>query len=433
MARRWAGLLCVCVAAATAAGQPPIRPVDLEPKPANDSGGLLLSPVLTRPGGSTVVNETTPVRPEPIRPTPASEIRPVAYDPPAPIPPAPRAATLAPRADSPTVSASRLDTPTRPPELYDPRDDFLRTRGRKPDRETYRPHSTRSFGDGFMDALGSGKSWLCSDRDFEYFASPVTNPFLFEDPRSLTEIRPILMFQKIPGDQQTLRGGSAWFLGTQARLSFTDKLSVTMNKLGLQTFSPGDGSGLESEYGLAELHIGPKYTFLRDADNHRLFAAGAIFQIPLGSDSVYQDTGDLSVVPYLSYAQTVWCTSAGSVNVMANTGYSVATNGQRSDFWYISGHASLDLGDQHRFYPLMEMNYFLYTTDGQARPGFGSEGRDLANIGSDSKGSNLLTWAIGGRMKISESAQIGAAFELPVLGNRDLFQYRFTMDFILRF
>ena len=79
-------------------------------------------------------------------------------------------------------------------------------------------------------------------------------------------------------------------------------------------------------------------------------------------------------------------------------------------------------------------NHFeLTTTDGQARPGFGAEGRDLANIGTNAKGSNLLTWAVGGRFKISESAQVGAAFELPLFGNRDLFRYRFTVDFILRF
>ena len=45
----------------------------------------------------------------------------------------------------------------------------------------------------------------------------------------------------------------------------------------------------------------------------------------------------------------------------------------------------------------------------------------------------MVTWAIGARYKISESAQIGAAFELPVAGPRDIFQYRFTLDFILRY
>ncbi|HEY2786399.1 MAG TPA: hypothetical protein VGJ05_15640 [Fimbriiglobus sp.] len=383
---------------------------------------------MTRSAGSPVGDDPPPLRSEPIRPTPmTTEIRPVAYDPPPPT----RAATLAPRTEAATVSASQLDAPSGPTKTAaDPLDDFIR---RDHGKDTYKTRESHSFGDGFMNALGSGKTWLCSDRDFEFFASPVTNPFLFEDPRSLTEIRPILMYQKIPSDNPQFQGGSAWFLGTQARLAFTDRLSLTMNKLGLQSFTPGSASPLTSEYGLTELQLAPKYTFYRDPENHTIFAAGMVFQIPIGSSSVYQDTGNLSLVPYLSYAQSLACTRAGTVNVMANTGYSIATSSDRSDFWYISGHLDLDLGDQHRFYPLMEMNYFLYTKDGQARPGFGAEGRDLANIGANAEGSNLLTWAIGGRFKISESAQIGAAFELPVLGNRDLFNYRFTMDFILRF
>ena len=45
----------------------------------------------------------------------------------------------------------------------------------------------------------------------------------------------------------------------------------------------------------------------------------------------------------------------------------------------------------------------------------------------------MLTWAIGARYKISESAQIGGAFELPIAGPRDVFSYRFTLDFILRY
>ena len=41
--------------------------------------------------------------------------------------------------------------------------------------------------------------------------------------------------------------------------------------------------------------------------------------------------------------------------------------------------------------------------------------------------------AFGGRYKITEAAQIGAAFEFPIAGPRDLFQYRVTVDFILRY
>ena len=66
----------------------------------------------------------------------------------------------------------------------------------------------------------------------------------------------------------------------------------------------------------------------------------------------------------------------------------------------------------HRFYPLTELNWIIYTTDGNTRP-IGSEGRDLINFGGQAQGNGMLTWAIGARYKISESAQIGGAFEFP--------------------
>ena len=44
-------------------------------------------------------------------------------------------------------------------------------------------------------AASGGRCAFQSDHCFDSFISPVTNPFLFEDPRSLTEVRPIFMIQ----------------------------------------------------------------------------------------------------------------------------------------------------------------------------------------------------------------------------------------------
>jgi len=117
---------------------------------------------------------------------------------------------------------------------------------------------------------------------------------------------------------------------------------------------------------------------------------------------------------------------------MVNTGYSFSTTNARSDYWYISGHIDLDVMNCHRFYPLFEMNYYLMTKDGNTTA-IGSEGRDLINFGGQAGGKGLLTGAFGARFKVTENAQVGGAFEIPFAGPKDLFQYRFTLDFILRF
>src|SRR5207248_5732234 len=59
-----------------------------------------------------------------------------------------------------------------------------------------------------------------SDHAFDNFTcrgdliSPVSNPFFFEDPRALTEVRPIFIYQTAPSNSP-LRGGSSEFFGTQ--------------------------------------------------------------------------------------------------------------------------------------------------------------------------------------------------------------------------
>lgn len=276
-------------------------------------------------------------------------------------------------------------------------------------------------------------AWFRSDHTFDGFISPVSNPFLFEDPRSLTELRPIFIYQAIPSRQADFHGGHVSFLGLQGRVAITDRWSLVFNKFGGIWLNSNSPSPFRDASSFAELWLSPKFTFYRGEDTGTLAAAGLQFQIPTGSQSTFQNTGTLSLVPYVSFAQNFLRDfRAGSFNVMANTGYSFSTNQQRSDYYYLSAHLDFDIANLHKFYPLFEMNWFLYTTNGNSTP-IGSEGRDLINFGGHSSGTGLLTGAFGGRVKITESAQVGAAFEIPFAGRRDLFSYRFTIDFILRY
>jgi hypothetical protein len=323
------------------------------------------------------------------------------------------------------------------PQSTDP-NDFLRMRSNPPSSSG--PLSERSsdkfggeFGEKLNEALGKRNEWFKSDHAFDGFISPVTNPFLFEDPRSLTEVRPIFIFEKIPGSEPDFRGGNTMFFGTQLRLAVTDRLSFTINKLGGESLNPGSGSEFPGDTGFAELWLGPKYTFIRGENTGSLLAGGLQFQIPVGGKANFQDTGSLSVVPYVSYAQSfLRDLSIGSFNGMASAGYSFSVNNERSDYFYLSAHVDMDVLNLHHYYPLMEMNWFTYTTNGKSLP-IGVEGQDLINFGGQARGQGLLTWAIGGRYKINENYQVGAAFEIPIAGPRDLFDYRFTLDFIFRY
>ena len=350
---------------------------------------------------------------------------------------------LTPVAADALESARRADPPPAKPlrgdELFDHLTDGRRTkkttvRDDDGDRET-----TRTSGSGWQPGdhlknlfdLDKPRSWLTSDHAFDCFVSPVTNPFLFEDPRSVTELRPIFIYQKVPTPQPNFQGGNVWFLGTQARVAFTDRFSLTINKLGATAINPGSPL-IDDAFGFSELWLGPKVTFCRNEDTGLLAAAGAIFQIPVGSSKVYQDTGSLSIAPYLSAAYPFLKSRIGTFTGIGNGGYSFSVNKQRSDYFWASGHVDFDVGNYHRFFPLAELNWFQYTTNGQANL-IAGEGRDLINFGGVAKGSNLLTGALGARVKLTRTTEFGAAYEVPLVGNRDFFRHRFTVDFIWRY
>jgi hypothetical protein len=297
-------------------------------------------------------------------------------------------------------------------------------------------HERKSyFGEMFEGWGGGGPEGKCfeSDHCFDYFASPVSNPFFAEDPRALTEIRPIFLFQTLSSHNGVYRGGNAEFYGTQARVAITDQWSFVMNKLGGVSVNPGSSSLLPSETAFAEIWLGPKWTFLRNTETGTVAAAGVTFQIPTSSSRVVaQDTGNLSVAPYITAAQNFGCTSFGSFNAMGTLGYSFGDH-ERSDYLFSSLHLDYDVGGRHFLYPLVELNWFYYTRDGHERP-FGFEGQDLFNFGSNNvSGKGDLSIAIGVRYKFSECIQTGVALEFPLTHTKDFQSFRLGLDVIFRY
>jgi hypothetical protein len=339
-----------------------------------------------------------------------------------------------------TVSATASSTyPPNAPPFTDapvpPSDPMLPpSRAAVNDRSSNHEHKAY-FGDLFNGIGGGGPEGKCfeSDHCFDYFASPVSNPFFAEDPRSLTEVRPIFLFQTIPNGNPLFKGGNTEFFGTQARVAITDEWSFVMNKLGGVSINPGGGSALPSETGFAEIWLGPKWTFLRNTETGTVLATGATFQIPAGSTRVSQDTGNLSIAPYISGAQNFGCTSYGSFNAMSTLGFSFATDKERTDYLFSSLHLDYDVGNRHFLYPLVELNWFYYTDNGRGLPA-SFEGQDLANFGSTSvSGRGNLSIATGVRYKFSECIQTGIALQFPLTHTSDFQSFRLGIDVIFRY
>jgi hypothetical protein len=271
-----------------------------------------------------------------------------------------------------------------------------------------------------------------SDHEFDIagFISPVSNPFFFEDPRALTELRPIFIYQKTPSSNPLFRGGDIEFYALQARLALSERLSFNIHKLGFVSIQP-DGIGPlgpHDETGFAEIMLGPKYTFWRGVDTDTIAAFGLNFEIASGSDKVFQGTGGGGVTPYLSFAQRF----AQDFHFMATAGYRFGFSDARSDLFFTSLH--LDYNLFNVVFPLVEMNWYHYTNSGKTR-NFDFEGGDLFNFGSSGvEGNDFLSLALGVRVKIAgEAVQTGFIVEFPLLERDDLMDYRIQADLIFRY
>jgi hypothetical protein len=274
-----------------------------------------------------------------------------------------------------------------------------------------------------------------SDHCFDHFISPVTDPFYFQDPRALTELRPIFMIQSIPKKNPGYNGGNIEFFGTQARVALTDWLSIDLTELGGIWEHPGSGAVppfAGNRSGFADILLGPKWTFLRNERSGTVAALGLLFEIPTAGNEIL-DSGSLSLFPYLSFAQGFGLSSYGSFNFMGEMGFSFGANNRPTDYFSLNLHLDYDVGNLHKIYPLMELTWRYYTDNGKAHVQ-DFEGGDLINFGAtDVSGRNNLLLAFGGRYKFNENFQTGLAFEFPVVGTKDLNNFRFTLDFILRY
>jgi hypothetical protein len=291
-----------------------------------------------------------------------------------------------------------------------------------------------AFG-GLFQGGNSTRGLFQSDHAFDCFCEPVSNPFLMRDPRALTEIKPLLVYQQVPGSNPAFAGGHVWFYGVQGSVAIFDWLSLDVPKLGAMTIEPHtNAAGLHNSTGFAELILGPKFTVIRNESTQTLLALGLNFDIATGGSNVVQDTGDLSLVPYVSFGQGFGKSSWGRFNFINTTGFSVATDNQRTDYFFTSLHLDYNVANLNKFFPLIEVNWFHYTNNGGSNKYFGFEGADLINFGSGGvAGHNDVSLALGLRYKFSEWLQFGFAGELPLVSNRDLMNYRLGFDVIFRY
>jgi hypothetical protein len=414
----------------------PAAPAVVASTSAQPAAPAALAASLGRPEPLATLGRPTPLEPPP--PPAATSGFPVALN-----APAVDRAVVVVRAQAPETSTSLTGPPpVPPPPATDsglppivPSDGYNASVViDRPLNKSWWDNCRGWLGGGLHSSTAGTHGWFASDHCFDNMISPLSNPFLFEDPRAVTELRPLFFYQRAPSDLPT-DGGHGEFYGLQGRIAFNQNWSLVINKFGYVTLHPNVGvDGIEGNgSGFAELWLGPKYTFLRCEQTGSVAAVGLTFQFPIGDRKVFQDTGDLGLDPYVTYAQTFGKSSYGSFNFIGELGYDFSVDSHRSSFLHGSLHLDYDVANLQRFYPLVELNWFYYTSGGKG-PVNGFEGDDFINFGATGvSGRDDVTLALGMRYKFSECIQLGVYGEAPLTSKHDLMDYRLGVDMIFRY
>jgi hypothetical protein len=260
-----------------------------------------------------------------------------------------------------------------------------------------------------------------SDHQFDCFISPMTNPIFFEDPRALTEARPIFVHHKVP---LAAGSGSVNLYAVQLRARLSENVSLIATKDGYFT-----STNPIVDDGWADLAAGLKFNLVRNVEKQRLLSAGFTFEMPTGEASALQNNGDGELNLFTSWGMQLGCRahwiSATGLRQPMNT-----TDESTSMYW--SNH--FDYRVRRGLYLLTEGNWYNWTKSGVDGPIPGIEGLDVINLGSPNvTGNDIVTGAVGVKLKPNGHNEVGFAFEFPLTERRDILDNRITADWIIRY
>lgn len=271
-----------------------------------------------------------------------------------------------------------------------------------------------------------------SDHCFDDFISPMINFVFFEDPRTVTELRPIFVNHWVPGTigNNIPAGGTVQLYAAQFRVALTDRLSVIATKDGyIVDNTEGALDGLLDD-GWADVSAGLKYNLLRDPCCGTIVSTGFTYELPVGSSDALQAQGDGEFHLFLTGGQRLW---DGDAHILSSIGYRLPVNSALSTsaiHW--SNHFDVRLTD--RVYLFTELAWWHWTDDASQGAGLGVAGHDLFNLSvNDVAGNNLVTQNVGMRYKPTGHLETGIAYEFPLTGFQDVTQSRLTVDMIFRY
>jgi hypothetical protein len=263
--------------------------------------------------------------------------------------------------------------------------------------------------------------FLPSDHCFDRFISPISNPFFFEDPRSLTEVRGILVENSLPS---TIGRGDVQVWATQLRGRLSERLSVIAPRLGYLQVNQTGGS----TNGFLTSPVGFKYNLIRDVDRQFLVSAGMTYFIP-GENQAASDFNKGDFHFFLSGAKEIF----GNGHWVSGTGFRIPSSSTiGTQLWYWSNQWDYEL--PNHIYPLVGVNWFHWMRSSPLGFPNPAAGLDIINLPVQGiAGKNVATGVVGLKWKPSGHLEVGSGFEFPMTHYTDVIRNRLYVDVIVRY
>lgn len=267
---------------------------------------------------------------------------------------------------------------------------------------------------------------------------PISNPTLFDLAIPRTNLHPIFIYHGLPDSINTRLGsvplgGNVQVYALQFEFALNERLSIVATKDGYVDMNY-DNTLADSD-GFANLAAGVKYAFILDPVSRTAVSGTATFELPTGNTDVFQGEGNGAVNLILNGLKLV-----DNWQFAGSAGFMIPFSNEQSTSSVVSAHVSYETCPW--FIPLVELNWF-HVWDagdgGRLTPVSGIvdfEGSDFFNLGAANshRERDLVTAAIGFRSRITDSVDIGAAYEIPLTDKEDsLINDRFTVDLIWNF
>ncbi|MEX0675660.1 MAG: hypothetical protein WD063_01205 [Pirellulales bacterium] len=263
---------------------------------------------------------------------------------------------------------------------------------------------------------------LPSDHCFDGFISPLSNPFFFEDPRSLTEVRGIFLDNSLPSD---ISGGDVHVWAAQLRGRVTDRASIIAPRVSYLQVNQAAGG---PPRGFLSAPVGFKYNFIRDVERQLLVSAGMTYFIK-GSSDAFSNFGDGDFHFFLTGGKEVF----GRGHWLSATGFRIPLDSNwGTQLWYWSNQWDYELANH--IYPLVGINWFHWMRSAGNNLTGGITSIDLINLPSGGvAGTDVVSGVVGVKWKPTCHCELGTGFEFPLTDRTDILRNRVYADLIFRY